>query len=64
MTVAENSSDGAGEDSWTDVLTADNQGVLARNLHATTYLIVGNRSRFENYDKDGNKYTGCFWIGG
>ena len=64
MTVAENSSDGTGEDSWTDVLTADNQGVLARNLHATTYLIVGNRSRFENYDKDGNKYTGCFWIGG
>lgn len=64
MTVTENSSDGTGEDSWADVLTADNQGVLARNLHATTYLIVGDRSRFENYDKDGNKYTGCFWIGG
>lgn len=42
-------------------LTANNKGVDARNLHATTYLIVGGRSRFENYGTD---RTGCFWIGG
>jgi uncharacterized protein YcfL len=44
-----------------DVLTANNNGVDAKNLHATTYLIVGGRSRFENYGTD---RTGCFWIGG
>lgn len=48
-----------------EVLTADNTGVKAQNLHATTYLIVGNNSRFEDYiDSDGNESTGCFWIGG
>lgn len=46
-----------------EVLTANNQGVDARNLSATTYLIVGGRSRFENYDYNGS-YTACFWIGG
>ena len=46
--------------SGTDVLTANSQGVNAANLHATTYLIVGKNSRFEDY---GNR-TGCFWIGG
>ena len=44
-----------------EVLTADNKGVKAENLHATTYLIVGVNSRFENYD-NGSR-TGCFWIG-
>lgn len=43
------------------VLGVDNVGVNARNLHATTYLIVGSNSRFENY---GSGRTGCFWIGG
>lgn len=43
------------------VLTANNVGVDAVNLHATTYLIVGNNSRFEDY---GENRTGCFWIGG
>ena len=43
------------------VLTANNQGVNALNLHATTYLIIGDNSRFENYGTD---QTGCFWIGG
>ena len=42
------------------VLTANNIGVDAVNLHATTYLIIGTNSRFEDYD--GNR-TGCFWIG-
>lgn len=44
------------------VLTADNSGVEALNLHATTYLIIGDNSRFEDYD-NGSR-TGCFWIGG
>lgn len=47
-----------------EVLTADNQGVTAYNLHARTYLIVGTSSRFEDYEKDGELRTGCFWIGG
>ena len=46
------------------VLTANNVGVQAKNLHATTYLIIGNNSRFEDYDKDGEPRTGCFWISG
>lgn len=46
-----------------EVLTADNEGVKAYNLHATTYLIIGNNSRFEDYIKDGEDRTGCFWIG-
>jgi hypothetical protein len=45
----------------TGVLTANNEGVDAVNLHASTYLIVGGKSRFENF---GNGRTGCFWIGG
>lgn len=45
----------------TDMLTANETGVVAKNLDASTYLIVGGRSRFENY---GSNRTGCFWIGG
>lgn len=52
MTVYRNSS---------AVLTANNTGVDAVNLHATTYLIIGTNSRFEDYD-NGSR-TGCFWIG-
>jgi hypothetical protein len=44
-----------------EMLKADNTGVVAKNLHANTYLIVGENSRFENY---GSSRTGCFWIGG
>lgn len=47
-----------------EVLTADKDGVNATNLHAKTYLIIGEdegRSRFEDYLTD---RTGCFWIGG
>lgn len=44
-----------------EMLKADNTGVVAKNLHAITYLIVGENSRFENYGSD---RTGCFWIGG
>ena len=46
------------------VLIANNEGVKAANLHATTYLIIGNYSRFEDYTNiDGEVRTGCFWIG-
>lgn len=44
-----------------DVLVANNEGVKAVNLYASTYLIIGNNSRFEDY---GSSRTGCFWIGG
>lgn len=46
-----------------EVLRADNEGVKAEDLHATTYLIIGENSRFEDYEKDGEARTGCFWIG-
>lgn len=42
------------------VLTANDAGVKAKDLHANTYLIIGNNSRFEDY---GSNRTGCFWIG-
>lgn len=42
------------------VLIANNIGVDAVNLHATTYLIIGNNSRFEDYGLD---RSACFWIG-
>lgn len=42
------------------LLTANSEGVQAVDLHATTYLIIGNNSRFEDM---GNR-TACFWIGG
>lgn len=45
-----------------DMLVADSEGVEAKNLKASTYLIVGGRSRFENIR--GSNRTGCFWIGG
>lgn len=47
-----------------DVLIANKDGVEAKDLHATTYLIIGKdngRSRFEDYGID---RTACFWIGG
>lgn len=47
--------------SGAEVLTANNTGVKAENLHATTYLVIGSNSRFEDYD---GSRTGCFWIGG
>ncbi len=43
------------------VLVANNAGVDAVNLHASTYLIIGTNSRFEDYDNGAR--TGCFWIG-
>ena len=45
------------------MLTANNQGVDAKNLHATTYLIIGGNSRMEDFTCDGTKRTAVFWIG-
>jgi hypothetical protein len=45
------------------VLIANNEGVKAEDLQATTYLIIGGRSRFENFEREGSPRTGCFWIG-
>ena len=45
------------------ILTANKDGVGAKNLHSKEYLIIGKgngRSRFEDY---GNNRTACFWIG-
>lgn len=46
------------------VLTANNEGVQAKNLHATTFLIIGESSRFEEFEENGETRVGCFWIGG
>lgn len=43
-----------------EVLTADNSGVQAKNLHATTYLIIGKNTYFADYGID---RAGCFWSG-
>ena len=46
-------------------LVANADGVKAEDLHATTYLIIGNNSRFEDYtNASGVPRTACFWIGG
>lgn len=42
-----------------EVLTANNEGVKAADLHAYTFLIIGENSRMEDR---GNR-TACFWIG-
>lgn len=42
------------------VLVANNEGVKAEDLHATTFIIVGENSRFETWKTN---RTACFWIG-
>jgi hypothetical protein len=42
------------------VLVANSNGVSAEDLHATTFIIIGNNSRLETWQ--GNR-TACFWIG-
>lgn len=47
-----------------EVLTANNTGVYAENLHATTFLMMGKYSRFEDYTSENSvERTGCFWMG-
>jgi hypothetical protein len=45
------------------VLQADNEGVKAEDLHATTFLIIGDYARFEEFEENGETRIGCFWIG-
>jgi hypothetical protein len=44
-----------------DILTANNDGVDAINLKSRQFLIIGDNSRFENYESN---RTACFYIGG
>ena len=44
-----------------NVLTANNEGVIAINLTARQYLTIGDNSRLENYKTN---RTACFHIGG
>jgi hypothetical protein len=48
-----------------EILTADHEGVKSLNLTSRKFLIVGDNSRFENYDDGtGGRRTACFYIGG
>ena len=44
-----------------NILTANNEGVDAINLRSRQFLIIGENSRLENYEK---RRTACFYIGG
>ncbi len=46
-------------DSGETLLSAQGDSVTAKNLHATTYLIIGNNSRIEDID---DTSAGLFWI--
>lgn len=47
---------------YSPMLVANNEGVEAINLKASTFLIIGDNSRLEDYKN--RTRTGCFWIGG
>lgn len=48
-----------------EILGANHEGVTALNLTSRQFLIVGDNSRFENYDNGtDHKRTACFYIGG
>lgn len=48
-----------------EVLIASDDGVLAKDLKASSYLEIGGRTRFQNFETvDGKPRTACFWIGG
>ena len=51
-----------GED--TVVLQADVNGVIARDVTADNYLIIGKHARFEDYADGAEKRTACFYLGG
>lgn len=46
------------------VLTANNEGVYATNLYASTFIILGELCRFEEYidHETEEQRVGCFWI--
>ena len=47
------------------ILQANNQGVVARDVTAANYLVMGENAGFEDYSNgtDHNR-TACFYIGG
>jgi hypothetical protein len=45
-----------------EVLVADNEGVKAEDLHATTFLLIGENSRLQDWSTGATR-TACFWIG-
>lgn len=47
-----------------EVLIANNEGVKAEDLHATTFLLIGENSRFQDWNDSSVERTACFWIGG
>lgn len=52
------------EDIKGNILTANNDGVIAINLKAKQYFIMGSNSTFEDYSNgDDTKRTACFYIG-
>ena len=52
------------DNTQTEILTANNEGVNAINLTARQYLIVGNSCRFESYTTESNEVrTACFFTG-
>ena len=45
--------------SGAEILVADNLGVKAEDLQASTFLVIGDNSRFENYK---NTRTACYYL--
>lgn len=48
----------------TIMLQADVNGVIARDVTADNYLIIGKHARFEDYADGMGKRTACFYLGG
>lgn len=62
--LKKNTADSDIESNWEVTLRADSDGVEARNLSASTFLIINGRSRFENYTRNNKARTACYWLGG
>ena len=44
------------------ILQANGQGVVARDVKAVNYLIVGEHARLEDYGQAGEDRTACFYV--
>ena len=44
------------------ILQANGQGVVARDVKAVNYLIVGDHARLEDYGQAGEDRTACFYV--
>ena len=47
-----------------EILTANEKGVVATDLHAQTYLKIGSEDGCCRFEKYGFYRIGCFWTGG